>query len=187
MFNRLWFHSSFSKCVLSSVSYSDVKKCTYYVSTMCGWREGGQRGDWFSLCTNALVLEMGWMEGWDRKREEVHNAAPATLLRPYQPWTMLLPFFCVFLNLSPSLIPCYFFPILLRGSSVSSVSCFLMYIFSTLPLPPYLSCLLLSLVLPPSLIFSCLFWQEQRFYYPTSPLPGWVRYCSGAVFTWHLM
>lgn len=23
------------------------------------------------------------------------------------------------------------------------------------------------------------FWQDQQFYYPTSPLPGWVRYCSG--------
>lgn len=69
--------------------------------------------------------------------------------------------------------------------SILSALCYLFF-FPTLHPFPYLSSLCLPSVclLPrPPLIF---FWQEHWFDYPTSPLPEWVRYCGGVVFTWQL-
>lgn len=150
---------------------------------MCGWRDGGQRGDRFSLCTNALAQKMGWRGG--RYIMLLHLQPYLNLVNPkhFSHLSCLLmsfpisqPLWFPFAVLSAPFVAPVFLP--------SPVwSCFFSHSAS-------LSLFVLSFAL---LRFTSLtyllssFWQEQRFYYPTSPLPGWVRYRSGAVFTWHLM
>lgn len=106
MFNqRLWFHSFSKVCFLCTMSYSDVTKH----NTACkwrGWREGGQRGDWFSLCTSAVALEMGWLQGWEEEERHImlHLQSHSNLVNLFFPFSFL------FLSLPFSLSNSHFFP-----------------------------------------------------------------------------
>lgn len=167
MFNqRLWLGSVWNVSSLGlflcPVSLGDVMKCTYYVSI----KDGGQRGDWFSLHQRPRAKdEIKGLEGREGVVYEASaHASSLKLCHAPVPISSFLVYQCFINTFCPLLF--IFFP--------------------TLQPFPYLSSLCFPSVrlLPRSpLIF---FWQEQWFDYPTSPLPGWVRYCGGVVFTWQL-
>lgn len=140
--------------------------------------EGGWRGDWFSLCTNTLAPEMGAERGIERregKRDLQHHWRNPNY--PFFPF--ISPFFLLnFLNF----FVIFCFP---GGHRVSPLYWGLLFLLRSTSLSLFV--LSFARLLFTSLLYLCSsFWQEQWFYYPTSPLPGWVRYCSGAAFTWHL-
>lgn len=146
------------------MSYSDVIKYNYYVST----KDGGQRGDSFSLCTNTLAPKMGWRGGRESKERYIRLLH----LQPYSNLVKLkLQFvfpFCLSIGVFQFFTP----PIIC---------------FPTLPPSPYLSCLCFPSLYLPLLCLLIFFGRNSGFYYPTSTLPGWVRCCSGVVFTWQFM
>lgn len=91
MFNqRLWFHSLWNVSLLGlfcvPCPYSDVKKkkkYTYYVSTMCGWRDEVKDGrEVIDLASAPMPWQRRSDGGIEGMKEEVHNAAaPTTLLK----------------------------------------------------------------------------------------------------------
>lgn len=147
------------------VSHSDVIDYTYYVSTNDGRGGGHHRGDWFCFCTNALAPKTGWGGCWEGMTGEVHKAAaPAALLKPCQAETTILlaHLLASYFNFFRLLL--FIFPL-----------CLLLLIYHSIAFLHWAS---------PSYILSSFFGRNCWCYYPTSPLPGWVRYCGGVVFTW---
>lgn len=175
MFNQcLCFHSFFlTVCLLclslSWVSYGDVEKSTHPMSAQCA------AGEQIVIDLASAPTPWRWRWQWQRdwglgERERKYIASYLQLNSN---------------NVNPKLYFCLVYILQIPSQNFPSPACLQWFSLLLLAFISFPLCLTLFVFTSlPYLLLS--FWQEQWFYYPTSPLPGWVRYCSGAAFTWHL-